>query len=194
MNSAQIHLSLTHVPVILSLVGLVMLIITLFRKSNSLIKTSYFILLFAGLAAVPVYLTGESTEELVERLPGVSEAIIERHEEVAKMAMISIVVAGLAALTCLFIMQRNAETRIIKILVLLFAISSGGLMAQTAHLGGQIRHTEIRSGSQNGAAIEAVEANVGEGEKFDSTAEQNAGVGEALNSRKQDKHGDHDED
>jgi hypothetical protein len=30
--------------------------------------------------------------------------------------------------------------------VLLLAIASGGLMAQTAHLGGQIRHTEIRNG------------------------------------------------
>ena len=30
--------------------------------------------------------------------------------------------------------------------VLVLAIASGGIMAQTAHLGGQIRHTEIRGG------------------------------------------------
>jgi hypothetical protein len=29
--------------------------------------------------------------------------------------------------------------------VIFLAIISGGLMAQTAHLGGQIRHTEIRN-------------------------------------------------
>jgi uncharacterized membrane protein len=147
MNSAQIHLALTHVPVILSLVGLVMLIIALFKKSNSLLKTSYYILLFAGIAAIPVYLTGEGTEELVERLPGVSEPAIERHEDVAKLAMISIVVAGLAALTGLFLSRRNSAARMFKIVVLLFAIASGALLAQTAHLGGLIRHTEIKSGS-----------------------------------------------
>lgn len=147
MNSAQIHLALTHVPVILSLVGLAILIVAFFKKSNSLIKTSYYVLLFAGLAAMPVYLSGEGAEELVERLPGVSEPIIERHEEVAKLAMISIIVAGLAALAGLFLMRKNSATRMLKVVVLLLAISSGGLLAQTAHLGGQIRHTEIRSGS-----------------------------------------------
>ena len=30
--------------------------------------------------------------------------------------------------------------------MLVIAIISGGLMAQTAHLGGQVRHTEIRNG------------------------------------------------
>jgi hypothetical protein len=153
MNSAQIHLALTHVPVILSLVGLAILMIALFKKSNSLIKTSYYILLFAGLCVIPVYLSGEGTEELVESLPGVSEPIIERHEDVAKLAMISVVVAGLAALTGLVLFQRSSVAKIIKAVVLLFAISSTGLMAQTAHLGGQIRHTEIRSGfvAQGGA-------------------------------------------
>lgn len=153
MNSAQIHLALTHVPVILSLVGLVLLIIALIKKNNSLVKTSYYIFLFAGLSVIPVYLSGEGSEELVERLPGVSEPIIERHEEVAKLAMISIVLAGLAALSGLFLLRRNPATKVFKVVVLLLAISSGGLLAQTAHLGGQIRHTEIRSGSivQGGA-------------------------------------------
>lgn len=161
MNSAQIHLALTHVPVILSLVGLIILVIALFKKSNSLIKTSYYILLFAGLSVIPVYLSGEGTEELVESLPGVSEDIIERHEEVAKLAMISVVVAGLAALTGLVLSQRSSVAKITKAVVLLFAISSTGLMAQTAHLGGQIRHTEIRSGfvAQGGADTGAGEQN-----------------------------------
>ncbi|MCU7551827.1 hypothetical protein OCK74_22095 [Chitinophagaceae bacterium LB-8] len=147
MNSAQIHLALTHVPVILSLTGLVILIVSLIKKNNALVKTAYFILFIAGLAAIPVYLSGEGTEELVERLPGVSETIIERHEEIAKMAMISMAVAGLGAFIGLFLFKRSAVAKIIKGVVLLLAFSSGGLLAQTAHLGGQIRHTEIRSGS-----------------------------------------------
>jgi uncharacterized membrane protein len=145
MNSVQMHLALTHVPVVLSLVGLIMLTVSFFIKNPTLTKTSYILILFAGIAAIPVFFTGEGTEEAIENLPGVSEAIIEKHEDVAKLAMISIAVAGLAALAAILSFRWQIVTRVFKVVVLLLAIASGGLMAQTAHLGGQIRHTEIRS-------------------------------------------------
>ena len=155
MNSVQLHLALTHVPVILSLVGLVMLIVAFVIKNTTLTRTSYIVLLVAGVAAIPVFLTGEGTEEAVENLPGVSDAVIERHEGVAKLAMISIAAAGLLALAGLFSFKRQVVSRVFKIGVLILAISSGGLMVQTAQLGGQIRHTEIRNGVavQNGTEV-----------------------------------------
>ena len=146
MNSVQMHLALTHVPVILSFVGLVMLVAALILKNTTLTKTSYIILIIAGVAALPVFFSGEGTEEAVEHAPGVSGAIIERHEEIAKLAMISIATAGISALIALFSFRWFLVARAFKVLVLLLAITSGGLMAQTAHLGGQIRHTEIRNG------------------------------------------------
>jgi len=74
--------------------------------------------------------------------------------------MISIIVAGLAALAALFSFRWQVANRIFKIAVLLLAIVSGGLMAQTAHMGGQIRHTEIR----NGVALQNGNENSGENE------------------------------
>ncbi|GAA4732420.1 hypothetical protein [Flavisolibacter ginsenosidimutans] len=152
MNSVQVHLALTHVPVILSFVGLIMLVIAFFIKNSTLTKTSYILLLVAGVAAMPVFFTGEGTEEAIENLPGVSESVIERHEEVAKLAMIAIAAAGLVALAALLSARWQTTARVFKVVVLLLAVTSGGLMAQTAHLGGQIRHTEIRNGIalQNG--------------------------------------------
>ena len=152
MNSVQMHLALTHVPVILSFVGLLMLMVAFVIKNPTLTKTSYVVLLVAGVAAIPVFFSGEGTEEAIENLPGVSEAVIEKHEEVAKLAMISIAAAGLFALAALFSFRWQVATRVFKMVVLLLAVTSGGLMAQTAHLGGQIRHTEIRNGValQNG--------------------------------------------
>jgi uncharacterized membrane protein len=152
MNSAQVHLALTHVPVILSITGLLMLIVSFFIRNTMLTKTSYFIIIIAGIAAIPVYFTGEETEEVIERLPGVSESIISKHEDVAKWAMISVVTAGIAALFAFFSFKWMAVARVSKVLVLVLGLATGGLMAQTAHLGGQIRHSEIRSGGtvQNG--------------------------------------------
>ena len=143
MNPVQLHLALTHVPVILSLVGLIMLIVAFFVKNTTLTKISYMLILTAGIAAMPVFFSGEGAEEAVENLPGISDAVIEKHEEVAKLAMISIAAAGLLALAALIMVRWS---RILKIFVLMVAIISGGLMVQTAHLGGQIRHTEIRNG------------------------------------------------
>ena len=152
MNSVQMHLALTHVPVILSLAGLIMLMVAFLIKNNTLTRTSYILLLIAGVAAIPVFFTGEGTEEAIEKLPGVSEAVIERHEEMAKLAMVSISAAGLLALAALFSFRWQVASHVFKMVVFLFAITSAGLMAQTAHLGGQIRHTEIRNGVvlQNG--------------------------------------------
>ena len=146
MNSVQVHLALTHVPVILSLIGLIMLIVAFFLKNTTLTKTSYILLLAAAVIALPVFFTGEGTEEAVEKLPGVSDTIIEKHEDVAKLAMFSIAAAGLLALAALLAFKWQIA-RLFKIVTLLLAITSGALMVQAAHLGGQIRHSEIRSGA-----------------------------------------------
>lgn len=145
MTSVQLHLALTHVPVILSLVGLAMFVTALFLKNPTLTRTSYILLIIAGIAAIPVYLTGEGAEESVEHLPGVSESIIERHEDFSKLALISISSTGLAALIAVLTWKWRSIARILSIIVLLLALISGGMMVQTAHLGGLIRHSELRA-------------------------------------------------
>ena len=146
MNSVQIHLALTHAPVIISLIAMVVLVVALLMKNSTLITTAYIMILFAGIAALPVYFTGEGAEEAIEKLPGISEAIIEEHEDVAKFSMLSIAVAGLFALAALFSHRWQSASRVLKIAVLILSLISSELMIQTAHLGGQIRHSEIRNG------------------------------------------------
>ena len=162
MNSAQLHLALTHVPVLLSITGLILLIVSFIIKSRTLTKTSYVIIAIAGIAAIPVYLTGEETEEAVENLPGVSEDIISRHADVAMWAMISEGLAGLMAVIAFFSSRWPAFARLSKFAVLIFSLGTGALMAQTAHLGGQIRHSEIRSGAPTQSAASGEDGNGGE--------------------------------
>ena len=96
MNSSQIHLALTHVPVILSMVGFVVLVVAMLKRNDILARTGFYLVLFAGIFAVPVFFTGEGAGEIVEHLPGVSESVIEEHEELAKIAF------GLAIAAALF--------------------------------------------------------------------------------------------
>lgn len=159
MNSSQIHLALTHVPVILSFVGFVILIIALIRKNNSLTKTSFSIFLAAGLFVIPVYLTGEGTEEVVENLPGVSEGIISKHEQFANISLTIVLICGIASLVGLLLFNRFLIIRPLKYFVLFFAFGSAITMAKTAHLGGQIRHTEIRSANVSRNQVQNAETN-----------------------------------
>ena len=153
MSWAHIHLALSHVPVIGLLIVLLLLAVARLRRSTERTGVSYALLVLLAATAVVVYLTGEPAEELVENLPGFSEAIVEEHEEVALIATIGMVVLGLVALVGLI---RFRAPRIAPAWygrgILLLALLMGGVMVWTANLGGQIRHSEIRG--NGGAAIE----------------------------------------
>jgi glucan phosphoethanolaminetransferase (alkaline phosphatase superfamily) len=151
---AHIHLALNHVPVIGLLIVLLLLAVARLRASIELTRVSYGLLVLLAAAAVIVYLTGEPAEELIENLPGFSEALVEEHEEVALIATIGTGVLGLVALVGL---MRFRPPRIEPAWygrgVLLLALLMGGVMMWTANLGGQIRHSEIRA--DRGATLDS---------------------------------------
>ncbi|MBI2730168.1 MAG: hypothetical protein HYX40_05355 [Sphingobacteriales bacterium] len=147
MNAAQIHLALNHIPVLFSVTGAVLLIIALLRKNDLLKITAAYLLVGAAVFAIPVFLTGEGTEELVEELPGVSASIIEQHESIAKISLIIILITGIIALAGIILKNKEKFFKNIVRLSLLLALISFGTLAQTAHLGGMIHHTEIRKGN-----------------------------------------------
>ncbi|MEO0332049.1 MAG: hypothetical protein AAF223_10235, partial [Bacteroidota bacterium] len=66
MNDAQIHLALNHFPIIGTLFGTVLLGIGVFGKNKSLLNTGLIILILMTLITIPVYLSGEGAEEIVE--------------------------------------------------------------------------------------------------------------------------------
>ena len=108
MNGSQMHLALTHVPVVLSIVGFVVMIVALLKKNDTLTKTALYFLLFAGVSAVPVFFTGEGAEEAIEHLPGVSENVIEKHEALAKVAFGLVVAAAIVSLIGLLFYRQAA--------------------------------------------------------------------------------------
>lgn len=154
MSWAHIHLALTHVPVIGLLIVLLLLVVARLRRSAELTRVSYGLLVLLAVATVIVYLTGEPAEELVENLPGFSETLVEQHEEAALIATIGMGVLGLVALVGLirFRAPRIAPAWYDRGLLLL-ALLMGGVMAWTANLGGQIRHSEIRA--DRGATLDS---------------------------------------
>jgi hypothetical protein len=53
-------------------------------------NAAYLIFIISSNGAGIAYLTGEGAEETVENMPGISESIIEQHEDFAMYALISL--------------------------------------------------------------------------------------------------------
>lgn len=166
MNQAHLHLLLNHVPVIGAIFCLLLLLVALLRKSDELKRVSLGGLVLVSLLTIPAYLTGEPAEKVVEHLPGVSEALIESHEKAALVAFITLLATGIVALGGLIWSRRRTALpgAVVTVALLLTAVTVG-LMAYTANLGGQIRHTEIRAGANS--AAQSVESGSSNEKKHD---------------------------
>ncbi len=149
MNAAHIHLLLNHIPVLGTVFALGLLVVALWRKSEELKKIALGCFVLVALVAVPAFFTGEPVEKVVSGLPGVSKAIIEQHEEAATAAFIGLAILGFAALIILAVAVslKRPIAQWLTLLVLAGSCLVSGLMVWTANLGGQVRHTEIRSAS-----------------------------------------------
>ena len=148
MNWAHVHIAINHVPVIGIVFGFLLLLYAMMKKTEEVKRISLGIFVIIALIVIPVYLTGGGAEEIVEHLPGVSESAIERHAESAFSTFVMVEVLGLLTLGGLFLYRRPQNlSNWFVLLSLILSILVGGLMARTANLGGQIRHTEIRSKS-----------------------------------------------
>ncbi len=98
MNWPHLHLLLNHVPVMGVPFGFLLLAVALARRSLELTKASLGVFAVVALVTIPVYLAGEPTEEVVEHLPGISESLIEEHEESALVSLVAIEILGVLAL------------------------------------------------------------------------------------------------
>ena len=148
MNLVHLHLALNHVPALGAVFGLVLLAFAAVKKSRELTRVSLGVFVLVALLTAPAYLTGEPSEDAVENLPGVSKPTIEQHETAAGVAFGGVAVLGVAGLVGLLRSRGNrAIPGWLRPSVLTLALVASGLMFLTANLGGQIRHTEIRSGA-----------------------------------------------
>lgn len=146
MNSIQWHLMLNHIPILGMGFGLFVWIFALLMRSKDASIIALVWIIFVGIITIPVYMTGQNGHELVHDLPGVSHTFIDRHEQWATFSLIAIELTAIFAIMLFFIL-RQAKKGLLQLWTLLFLLplaSSALLVAYTAWLGGEIRHTEMR--------------------------------------------------
>ena len=160
MNAAHMHLVLNHFPIVGVVFAIPLLLLGWLLRRDDFSRAGLLLVVLAGILTIPAFLTGESAEDVVERLPKVSAAVIERHEEAAKVAlglMGATAILGAIGLVAGF-MKKNV-LRVLVPLTLLACLVSTVALAWTNNLGGQIQHSEIRT---NGTPGQAPSGNVRE--------------------------------
>jgi len=143
VNPAHLHITLVHIPVVIVPLGFAILLLAWLRRSGSLSQVALSLLVVATVAAVPAFLLGEGAEEIVENQPGVSESVIEEHEEAADVAFWCTVVTGVVSVVALFGLRRQASWQpAIAKLSLALALAASCTLGFAAQQGGKIRHPE----------------------------------------------------
>ncbi len=136
---------INHIPVIGVPGAILLLIYAIARKSVEVKMVTLGILVLLAILTVSVYLTGQAAEDIVKKLPGVTEGSIGRHEEVADLSLVLIEALGVLALVGLFFIRRSGTAPMwLLSLILVLSLVTAVIVGYTANLGGEIRHSEIR--------------------------------------------------
>lgn len=145
MNSTYLHLLLNHFPIIGTLMGSGLLLWGIIKKQTQTQSIAAGILFLMAIIALPVYLSGEPAEEAVENLPGISETMMELHEESANLAIWIMGITGLISLVAIILQrQKHAFSGKAYLLAFILSVVTFGAMVRTGYYGGRIRHSEIR--------------------------------------------------
>jgi len=154
VNLAHVHLVLNHFPIIGTIVGLALFLVSLVGDNHDLKKASLIIFAVMALLSLPTFFSGVGAQGAIQDLPGVSADLIDRHEGAAILALFFMELTGAFSLAGLWQSHKFSKpTGCNVVSVLLLSLITVGLMARVGTTGGDIRHPETWA-SSNPAANE----------------------------------------
>ncbi|HTC61347.1 MAG TPA: hypothetical protein VK709_00760 [Candidatus Saccharimonadales bacterium] len=152
MNFAHLHLLLNHFPIIGTIVGLGLFLISLVGKKNEDLRRAGLIIFTAmALISILAFFSGVGADGAIRKTPGISEDLIVRHQGAAMLALFFMEITGALSLVALWKSQERLHpTHWNWSLsgVLFFSLITVGLMARVGTTGGDIRHPEIGTGQE----------------------------------------------
>jgi hypothetical protein len=149
----QAHLITNHIPLFAAAFGALVLLGGLLARQRSVRTVGLLLCVVAGLSGVPAHVTGEDAEHALEdQLDAAAHPYLEAHEEAAKPLMFPTLALGILAAFCLWadLKQKKVALALCWVSVAV-ALGLTVWMMYAAHLGGQIRHPELRPGAAQAA-------------------------------------------
>ena len=147
MDELHLHLVVNHLPIIFPIVGIIILLIGIFSKSEVTKRNAYIIFILGALTSIAAMGTGEGAENSATKIAGLSENLIEKHEEVSEIFAALTYVLGAISLIALIASFRNSViSKYAPILVGILAVICLFFAQKVGTTGGEIKHNEIRTG------------------------------------------------
>lgn len=146
-NLAHLHIAINHIPVVLMPAALVILVVAVWRRSETLLRTGIVVAWVGTASGLATYLTGDEAADLVMAAEKAQEKtldpIVSEHDASAGWALGSAVLVAAAGV---WGWRRKGLGREVTIPLLVLTALSTAILARTALLGGRIRHPEARAG------------------------------------------------
>ena len=147
MNDAHLHLVFNHFPIIVPIVGMLILLVGFLTKSDVVKRTAFGVFALGAILTFPAMYTGEGAEEIAEKLPDVTDALIHEHEEKAEtLAIINYLLGFVSLIGFWTSYKQKSFANLIAIAVMVIGVAGLYFGKATGTSGGEIRHTEIRVG------------------------------------------------
>lgn len=145
MNGAQLHLLVNHIPEFAGAFGAFLMLGALLWKKPDVARAALVLFVVGGVGAALANVTGEEAEHVVTQYPGVYRTTIHAHEEAAEIAWIAQALVGVAALGALALYRRRTTLPAgVMAGFTLAGVAMAAWMGWVSHLGGFVRHPEIR--------------------------------------------------
>lgn len=145
MSAAHLHLLVVHLPVVGCIAAFVLLAIGEWRRSELVFQIACGFLLACALLSAAAYYSGPAAFEQLEMVLSAEKNLVEDHAVLGRAAFVGMVIVGVVALQALLqFLQDEKPARWLRWLLLVLTLGMCALFAWTAHLGGLIRHVEVR--------------------------------------------------
>jgi uncharacterized membrane protein len=152
VNQAHLHLLLNHFPIIGTMIGLGLFLFSFVGKNEDLKRAALIVFAAMALLSLPTFFSGALAQGAIDEQPGVSNALITRHEGAAILALLFMELTGALSLVALWQSHKSSQPpRWNVTAVLLLSLITVGLMTRVGTTGGDIRHPEISAGSDPAA-------------------------------------------
>ncbi|MDT7904754.1 MAG: DUF2231 domain-containing protein [Candidatus Caldipriscus sp.] len=136
-NPVFIHLITNHFPIFGFLFGAVFLFYGLRRDDRDIRNFSLFILILSTILTALAYFSGHNSEEIVEKISGISHEALETHESIALVPFSLAIIVGVLSVLHFF-----KSAKFISWIILVLSLLTSATSVATSYFGGEIRHHE----------------------------------------------------
>lgn len=155
MNLPHLHLLLNHFPIIGTIIGLGLYLVSLVGKNDGFKRAALIIFAFMALISLPTFFSGAGAQAAIDGQAGVSRTLMTRHEGAAILALFFMEFTGAFSLVGLWQLHKlGAPAGWTVATVLILSLITVGLMTRVGTTGGDIRHPEISDSGSSPAESE----------------------------------------